>query len=347
MSVRRIAVVGAGVAGRLLALRASALGYEVTLYDKGAALGGSSASSVAAGMLAPGCELDAGSWTLYELGIGSLEAWPEILREFSLDVFFQSAGSIVVAHHLDRPELARMQRNLEGKGAAGSFRRLDQAQLRDLEPGLSNRFHDGLFFPIEGQIDAQGFLQKSLEALRARGVRLRFECEATDVRPFVVGAGGKLRDYDMVFDCRGLGARREIDRLRAVRGEIVWVQAPEVSLRRPIRLLHPRHPVYIVPRPQNLFAIGATAIESADQRPITVRSALELLSAACTVNDAFAEATIVRTAVGLRPALPSNEPKILSSPGLVRLNGLYRHGFMVSPQLVETALELLREEVPA
>ncbi len=75
--------------------------------------------------------------------------------------------------------------------------------------------------------------------------------------------------------------------------------------------MHPRHPIYIVPRQNNCFIIGATTIESEDMRPLTVQSSLELLSAACTVHPEFAEGTIVESRVNCRPALPDNLPAII------------------------------------
>ena len=87
-----------------------------------------------------------------------------------------------------------------------------------------------------------------------------------------------------LFDCRGLGARSDWKALRGVRGEVVRIHAPGVSLTRPTRLLHPRYPLYIAPKPGDVFVIGATEIESDDLSPASVRSTLELLSAAYTVH---------------------------------------------------------------
>ena len=40
--------------------------------------------------------------------------------------------------------------------------------------------------------------------------------------------------------------------------EIVIVETQEVKLERPVRFLHPRWPLYIVPRENGRFLIGAT-----------------------------------------------------------------------------------------
>ncbi|MDO8279485.1 MAG: FAD-dependent oxidoreductase [Burkholderiaceae bacterium] len=107
-----------------------------------------------------------------------------------------------------------------------------------------------------------------------------------------------------IFDCRGIAARDPLPGLRAVRGEMLLLHCPSVALTRPIRLLHPRFPVYVVPRGDELYMIGATMIETDASGPITVRSASELMSAAFALHPGFAEAAIVEMGSGLRPPLP-------------------------------------------
>ncbi len=127
-----------------------------------------------------------------------------------------------------------------------------------------------------------------------------------------------------------------------MRGEVIRVHAPEVSLRRPTRLVHPRYPLYIAPKPDSVFVIGATEIESDDMSPASVRSTLELLSAAYSVHSGFAEARIIEIATQCRPTLPDNLPAVRQPrPDVMQINGLYRHGFMIAPAILDVAMELL------
>lgn len=126
--------------------------------------------------------------------------------------------------------------------------------------------------------------------------------------------------------------------VRGVRGEVVWLHAPGVWLLRPVRLLHPRHRIYIVPRPGDLFIVGASEIESEDRSPVSLRTAVELMAAAHSVIPGLAEARIVHMEANLRPALPDNEPHSHAEPGLLRINGLFRHGWLLAPALVQDAL---------
>jgi glycine oxidase len=81
--------------------------------------------------------------------------------------------------------------------------------------------------------------------------------------------------------------------------------------------------------------IGATVIESEETGLVTLRSALDLLSAAYALDPAFAEAEIVRQGAGARPAFPDNRPRIIVTEGYIYVNGLYRHGFLLAPALAE------------
>ena len=106
-----------------------------------------------------------------------------------------------------------------------------------------------------------------------------------------------------------MSARDEQPELRGVKGEMIIVETIEVELSRPVRLIHPRWPLYVIPRGDNKFMLGATSIEAEDTG-VSVRSALELLGAAYAVHPAFAEARIVEFGSGLRPAYPDNLPRI-------------------------------------
>ncbi len=161
-----------------------------------------------------------------------------------------------------------------------------------------------------------------------------------------LAAGGEIKfnsaangdDLDgVVIDCRGFFARDTQPELRGVKGEMIIVETDEVELSRPVRLIHPRWPLYVIPRGDGRFMLGATSIEAQDTG-VSVRSALELLGAAYAVHPAFAEARIVEFGSGLRPAYPDNLPRISIDKDKIAVNGLYRHGFLLAPALAELTL---------
>src|SRR5690606_931724 len=146
----------------------------------------------------------------------------------------------------------------------------------------------GLLYPREGHLEPVPAMRFLLDAIRRAGAEIAF---GTPWR-------ADQADSGTVVDCRGLAAREELPDLRGLRGERVVVRTREVRLSRPVRLLHPRHPLYVVPWGEGRFMIGATVIESDDAGPITVRSALELLGAAYALHPAFAEAEILEAGAG-------------------------------------------------
>jgi glycine oxidase len=161
--------------------------------------------------------------------------------------------------------------------------------------------------------------------------------------PVRFGVEARPSDFaeQWVVDCRGLAARDVLTDLRGVKGEMLVLGLPELSLSRPVRVLHPRMPVYVVPRAGGSFMVGATMLESDAPSRISARSMLELLSAAYALNPAFGEAEILETGSGVRPAFADNLPRIRVRGRTIHVNGLYRHGFLLGPAVARRAAQLL------
>ena len=321
----QIRIIGGGVAGLTSALEFSKRGARVDLFEKNARTG-QGCSFVAGGMLAPWCELESAEPLVVTMGAESLAFWK---TEYPAT---KNGGSIVVAPARDLPDLKRFARRTE------RFEWIDGVRLGELEPDLGGRFSDALYFADEGHLDPREAVIALTERLAgAPNVNLHMGVAADLDKP---------GDYDWTIDARGYGAKDETPGLRGVRGEMLVLRTGEVTLTRPVRLLHPRHPVYIVPRADHRFMVGATMIESAERGGITARSMVELLNAAYAVHPAFGEAEIVETGADLRPSFADNLPR-LKRTGERRLavNGLYRHGFLLAPALARRAAEFALEGI--
>jgi glycine oxidase len=320
----RATVVGAGVVGLTTALTLAERGAKVTLIERSPKLGGN-ASWLAGGMLAPFCEGESAPRAVVELGQGAIDWWearvPGVVR----------AGTLVVAPPRDAGEIDRFADRTCG------HQRVDEARIAALEPDLAGRFRNGLFFAGEGHLDPRAAMAGLADALRRRGADLRF------------GEDGERlgREAGLIVDCRGFAARAELTQLRGVRGEMIRLRTREVSFTRSIRLLHPRIPLYVVPRANGEFMIGATMIESAEKGAVSVRSAIELLSAAYALHPAFGEAEILEMSADVRPAYPDNEPRIEEQGGRIFVNGLFRHGFLLAPAFADRAATLAFERAGA
>ena len=337
MSGLAIGIAGAGVLGRLLAWRLARAGHRVTVCDPAPdALARGAAGWTAAGMLSPLAELDGGDADVAALGWRSLALWPQWCAELGTcdtPVAFAQRGSLLVAHASDRASAQRLLARIAAHAPDAPVRPLDAVALHEREPALVRGLL-GWHLPGEGQIHPGQAMAALAEAATRAGARWCWSRPVHSVAAHTLDG----ERFDLVFDVRGLGARPALP-LRGVRGEIFTLHAPGVPLAHPVRLLHPRWRVYLVPRPGDRLVVGATEIESEDRSPVSVRSALELLGAAQSVLPELAEARLEACETNLRPALPDHRPRLDGAPGLVRINGLYRHGWLIAPALVETATQ--------
>jgi len=316
----RISVIGAGIAGLTCALELAERGASVELLERAPRLDAAGCSWFAGGMLAPWCECENSGPLIAALGTESLAWWRTQFPGTIVN------GTLVVAHARDTGELVQFGRRTT------HFESVSGETIAALEPELAGRFAQGLYFREEGHLDPRAALAAVAGRLAERGVHVRFGTEVT-VRPAARA----------VLDCTGLAARVRLADLRGVKGEMLLLRLPELTLDRPVRVLHPRQPLYVVPRGEGLFMVGATMIESDEGTRISARSMLELLSAAYALHPAFGEAQILEIGTGVRAAFPDNLPRLRQVGGVLHVNGLYRHGFLLAPALARRAADVLLE----
>lgn len=263
-------------------------------------------------MLAPNCEGESAPEPVARLGKHSADWW----AQQGVDV--SRCGTLVVAQPRDRHELTRFARLTEGHVE------LNADSINTLEPQLEKRFASGLFFEDEAHLHPRNALATLASKLTIDTTDTTEETQASKV-----------------IDCRGLAARDALTELRGVRGEMLILRCPSVKLTRPIRLLHPRMPLYIVPRDNHEYMLGATMIETDGRQHVSARSLLELLSAAYAIDPAFGEAEVLEIGVDARPAFSDNLPRVIARDNTLFLNGLFRHGYLMAPVLAQTAADYL------
>ncbi|WP_129774756.1 glycine oxidase ThiO [Peristeroidobacter soli] len=313
----RVSIVGAGVAGMTCAVEFAERGVPTEVFEQAASFGPHNCSWYAGGMLAPWCECDHSADLVATFGEQSVAWWrkrvPALVQR----------GSLVLAHGRHISELVSLSRR------TGRYEWLDAGGIGELEPALANRFPKGLFFKDEAHIDPREALRSLADRFISLGGRIHF------------GAASAARSdgNHFVVDCTGLAAREALRELRGVKGEMLVLRSREITLNRPVRLLAPRVPVYIVPRPNGVFMVGATMIESDELSRVTARSVLELLSAACSLHPAFAEAEILEMGSQVRPAFPDNMPRITWRRDRIYINGFFRHGFLLAPAFARMAAD--------
>lgn len=311
MSSSTITVAGAGIFGLWQAYTLARAGYRVRIVEESGKPFARASSRWAGAMIAPECEAEGAPEIIRDLGRDALRIWRQVYPDTI------SHGTLVVAHARDASDLVRFAKMTEGHVAIGPDR------IGELEPSLAGRFERGLYFEGEAHLDARKALGWLVDQIRALGGEVQF------------GTPWDGRADGTVVDCRGIGAQGELKALRGVRGERVLIQTRDIDLSRPVRLLHPRQPVYVVPQGDGRYVVGASVIEREDDGPMTLKSALDLLGSAYALHPAFGEASVLEMGAGVRPAFPDNIPRILVENGgrVIRVNGAFRHGFLLAPVL--------------
>lgn len=309
-----ILIKGAGVAGLTAAFALARQGLDVTLLDPSTP--GTGASYYAGGMLAPWCEGETAPPLVVQAGERAIDWWDE-----ALPGLVERKGTLVVAPPRDQSELERFARRTR------HHEWLDETGIAELEPALAGRFRRALFFRDEAHLDPRQALNQLANALTGMAVPVLSEANESV--------------FSRIIDCTGRAAIAPGSQLRGVRGEMLYLRTGDITLSRPVRLLHPRIPLYVVPRGDGRFMVGATMIESEHGGPISARSLMELLNAAYTLHPAFGEAEVIETGTGIRPAYADNIPRITGSGRQLSINGMYRHGFLMAPALAEELVERL------
>lgn len=333
-----VAIAGAGVLGRLLALALHRKGWTVSLYDRG---GPDERPRAATGLIAPYVGLSEKTRALTLLGEYATEQWPAWVESLP-PLFFRENGVLAVAHPRDALELDRLGERIASLAAHDDIMTdCAAADLAKLEPALTGRFTHGLFFPLEQHLDPCSLLRALRAAIAETGLAWHAGTEVTSLSPRLVESARGKESFDWVIDVRGLGAAATTPDLRAVRSECLRVHAPEVNLSRPVRLVHPRHELYIVPHEDHRYVIGTIDRAPGDGEAVSVRSALELLSAAVTVHPGFGSAELLSADITRHAERPSGLPRITPQQGLLLINGLSRHTWLTAPTLCDIAVTFL------
>ena len=353
MNPLHIGIAGAGLAGRTLAWRLLRAGCRVTLFDSRTRDALDTASMTAAAMLSPLAELAVSDDAVFALGQRSMQLWPRWIDELAegggKPVYYRQLGTLVVAHAPDQSSLDHFTRLLQHKlpeACRVQVHMLNAAGLAEREPALAGRFNGGLFLEGEGQLANDQWMAALALEIDRLGVTWHEGRAVERVEEGRIVCAGESYAVDVAVDARGVGSQAQwpVDNpLRGVRGEVLRVECRGVALQRPVRLMHPRYALYVAPRPDHQFVVGATELESEDTGPVTLRSMLELGSALYSLHPAFGEARVLRLSAALRPALDDHRPSVVQRDGVWHINGLYRHGYLCAPAVVDELAHKLLE----
>ena len=338
-----VAVIGGGVIGLAVAWRAARRGLRVCVLERGEL--GTGASRVAAGMLAPVTEADAGELALLGLGLRSARAWPgfaaELEQAAGADPGLRRSGALVVAR--DRDEAEALDRELALRLELGlDVQRLLPSAARRLEPALAPTVRLALDVAGDHSADPRALVAALAEAARRAGVILRtsIAVERIESRDGVVTgvglAGGEVLRSERVVVAAGAwsGAIDGLPRipLRPVKGQILRLRDPAGAglTERIVRF----EGGYLVPRGDGRYVLGATMEERGFDTTVTAGGLYELLRDAGELVPGVHELVVEEMSAGLRPATPDNAPVLGPAEELAGLHwatGHHRNGILLAP----------------
>src|SRR4051794_18554944 len=330
-----VTVVGGGVIGLSVAWAAARRGLSVTVLDRGAL--GDGASRVAAGMLAPVSEAEAGEPALLRAGLASAARWPDFaaaLEEASgAPSGYRRCGTLVVARDADEAEALDRERALREQLGV-PVERLRSSEARRLEPGLAPGVRAALDVPVDHAVDPRTLVAALVLACEHAGVVLRPGEEVHE-----------LPSAGRVVLATGAWAGPPV---RPVKGQILRLRDPDGPglVERVIRGAHTAggrgSGFYLVPRGDGRYVLGATMEERGFDTTVTAGGVRELLQEAQLVVPGLDELVLEEAAAGLRPGTPDNGPLLGERPdGVILATGHHRNGILLAPLTGEAIAALL------
>ncbi len=330
----RVIVIGSGITGASTAHQLARRGAEVVVADAGRP---GVATAAGAGIVCP--------WTSrrgddeYRFAAAAAAYYPELVAQLAEDgagdTSFEVVGGMVVS--ADPAELdeafARVSERVAGEPVAGEVSRLDQAQARELFPALAPGLA-AVHVSGGGRVDGRRMRQALLDAAVTRGARI-VEGAAELTRRGVRVAGEELA-ADKVVVAAGAWSGELVPSVSVApqRGQISHFELPGVDTARwPVVLPVSSH--YLLAFPGSRVVAGATReTGSGFDHRITAAGQREVLDHALTVAPGLADATLLETRIGFRPASPDGLPllgALAERPDVLVATGFGPGGLTVAP----------------
>jgi glycine oxidase len=364
-----VVIIGGGLAGLSVALQLSQLDptRQITILEKNDSLESPTGSFAAAGMLAPNAErLPKGHYL--DLCLASKRLFPDFCAQ--VERMAREAGDE------GKPFLVNDGSALEpwniGYVAAGGFLApafagdsvatwappegsqatwLDNTQVRELEPNLSQDVVGGWWFPEDASVDARR-LSGSLKAA----------CVGAGVQ-FLSGANYEVSSLDLEEgNCKGLWLKsgKYIQARAVLVANGAWMRnllpvpiephkGQSLSLRMPkdqppiLRRVLFAQDSYIVPKADGRIVIGATVEAGTFDGKVTPAGIMHILSHALELLPGLADLPIEETWAGLRPTTPDKGPILGGTQwkNLFLAGGYWRNGVLLAPKTGELIASLI------
>ncbi|AGT10922.1 NAD(P)/FAD-dependent oxidoreductase [Paracoccus aminophilus] len=350
----RAIVIGAGMFGASTALQLARSGVEVTVYDHGHP---GKATMAGAGIVCPwATQVEEPKWyEMYAAGarfygdlVGYLDAQGE------RDLGYRKVGALVTSENRADFDAAgaRIAARVKTAPEAGEVQLLSPAEAQAKFPVLKGDL-PAWFLPGGARVDARLLSAAMLRAAVALGARYHSDYVTLERRE----DGVILRD--------GQGARLEADEIIVAGGAWAAQILAPLGIDHPVKpqkgqivhlrlngtatadwpVLLPMSSYYMLTFDDSRVVVGATREnDSGFDYRVTAAGQAEVLGAGMALCPGLAQAELIETRIGFRPAGPTIKPIFGRVPGIAGLsvaNGLGAGGISIGPYAGKLLADLL------
>jgi glycine oxidase len=347
-----VVIAGAGIIGLSLALDLAGQAYSVIVLERDRAMAES--SWAAAGMLAandPGNPSELAAFARL-----SLAHYPNYLSRIEQlsgrKVPLRTKATILPISDGRAADCSADRSNDRPKA-----RLLTPAEAQALEPALQLHAENYLLLD-EASLDPRDLCLALPSAALAAGIRIIEDTavtslDAEDMRVVVHSAAGAITATHFV-NCAGAWAESPAlgrlplghPRIVPAKGQMTTVRLRgRESLTQVLRTPE----IYLVPRGDGRIAIGATVENAGFDKSVEPHAIAGLLKAAAALWPPIADAEILESWAGLRPASADEFPLIgpTTQPNIWIASGHFRNGILLAPGTALALSQLMCGETPA
>ena len=337
-----IAIIGSGIIGLFTAHKLLMQGKKVRIFEYKNNEGNSTDASV--GMLAPLVEAKPYEKELFELMIESKKIWDNFLRDkkFTLKTGLKKNSSLLIATNSDEEESIFFKKKFIEK--LGFYPKiLNSDQTKRIEPNLNSNIKCSLFLEDNNQTNPEllkSYLKKKITKMGGEvfvydqisdisltSNKLIFKKKKIDFEKIVIACGA----WSNVFLKNKIGIEFP---MRPIKGVSMIFEAKNKLFKNNIWFKK----IYIAPRENNQFAIGATEDEKGFEKFVTLDEIFYLSTSIWEYFPQIENFRFLKSISGLRSLLNDGNPVIGSlkkNKKVICAFGHFRHGILLAPITAE------------
>lgn len=342
-AVPSVAIVGGGIIGMSIAWRLAQKGIHVTVFDRSTV--GGEASWAAAGMLAPGGEIEEAS-PLAALALESRALYPAYVRQLEdasgLTIDYQECGGLDLAYSPE--EWDRLEDRAAQQSELGiPSKPLSAEHVSTFWPRIErSNLAGGRFYPGDAIVNPREVVIALAAACHKLGVEVRQNSPVTHVAIAVQTVEMETDTGRTVYSAAVLATgawSSEIPLLGVpalpaaypVKGHIIGYHQPTQTCNTILR----HHNTYLLQRANGLLIAGASVEHVGFDRTIEDARISALATAAASILPHLSETVPTETWIGFRPGSDQIHLGPWHSPRFYVAYGHFRNGILLAPLTAE------------